>query len=265
MLESGGHRRLSRFIPARAGNTRPRKRRAGRTTVHPRSRGEHFYDPARIAGLDGSSPLARGTHGRTRSSTTWDTVHPRSRGEHPPVPCARMATTGSSPLARGTLRDHPAAASVRRFIPARAGNTTHRHSWSWSEPVHPRSRGEHVLAVLAEPLLGGSSPLARGTLHRVLHCRPQLRFIPARAGNTPSRLALPATAPVHPRSRGEHARRHAFDAPDHGSSPLARGTRCPPPCTTLRSRFIPARAGNTRGMAGRSSRHSVHPRSRGEH
>ena len=73
-------------------------------------------------------------------------------------------------------------------------------------------------------MLGGSSPLARGTyaLRGVL--LKFVRLIPARAGNIfwSDRILSPPAA--HPRSRGEHwtditaGRRH------RGSSPLARGT-----------------------------------------
>ena len=60
-LRIGSVEWYDRFIPARAGNTAPGSRRAGRNTVHPRSRGEH---PDRMKPLNswgGSSPLARGT------------------------------------------------------------------------------------------------------------------------------------------------------------------------------------------------------------
>ena len=56
-LSGGG-----RFIPARAGNTWRRPWTTRRTSVHPRSRGEHERFPAVPNLGDGSSPLARGTH-----------------------------------------------------------------------------------------------------------------------------------------------------------------------------------------------------------
>ena len=50
----------------------------------------------------------------------------------------------------------------------------------------------------------GSSLLTRGT-HLAQLCGRQAHwFIPARAGNTPSSRSVKVTAPVHPRSRGEH-------------------------------------------------------------
>ena len=71
-----------------------------------------------------------------------------------------------------------------RFIPARAGNTRSPISTNALRPVHPRPRGEHW------PIIGhilvkyGSSPPARGTLPDLLDAEHDLRFIPARAGNT---------------------------------------------------------------------------------
>ena len=50
-----------RFIPARAGNTRVPPPPAPRTSVHPRSRGEHRNRRRFVFDVHGSSPLARGT------------------------------------------------------------------------------------------------------------------------------------------------------------------------------------------------------------
>ena len=69
------------LIPARAGNTHPRKRGRRRRRAHPRSRGEHA--PPSMCVLLG-----------------W--AHPRSRGEHTRAALSRLRLRGSSPLARGT-------------------------------------------------------------------------------------------------------------------------------------------------------------------
>ena len=91
------------------------------------------------------------------------------------------------------------------------------------------------------------------------------RLIPARAGNTPSGSSAASAGSAHPRSRGEHERLtvRAGDAP--GSSPLARGTPRESKPSTIRSRLIPARAGNTAASSAAGSASSAHPRSRGEH
>jgi len=55
------HASSPRFIPARAGNTRPDYRLLALPPVHPRSRGEHSAKLMPSDSLNGSSPLARGT------------------------------------------------------------------------------------------------------------------------------------------------------------------------------------------------------------
>jgi hypothetical protein len=135
----------------------------------------------------GSSPLARGTPIGGRRGSSWRSVHPRSRGEHSPLPS-------------------PAPAKAR-FIPARAGNTPTFAPRSMTASVHPRSRGEHQKMAFSVRAIVGSSPLARGTLARSSSVRSVGRFIPARAGNTSWPCRSRPSAPVHPRSRGEHSKR----------------------------------------------------------
>ena len=238
------------------------------------------------AAAGGSSPLARGTRKAGRRCPTPAAVHPRSRGEHCFVGVGKLIAAGSSPLARGTLGTPSASSRPGRFIPARAGNTWVMPMWPSSATVHPRSRGEHPLPSTSSPCSTGSSPLARGTpAGRVarlgrgpVHPRSrgehlfatsrkdsEIGFIPARAGNTAPSSGSRCRRSVHPRSRGEHRRvaSRAWDAA--GSSPLARGTPKMIVGSTLRDRFIPARAGNTViGSPGATAR-PVHPRSRGEH
>ena len=95
----------------------------------------------------------------------------------------------------------------------------------------------------------GSSPRGRGTLFARRHCDPVGR-------------------PVHPRAGGEHASRggNLHAGASDGSSPRGRGTRTPHRRPSIRSRFIPARAGNTsRRSSLPSNGPSVHPRAGGEH
>ena len=132
---------------------------------------------------------------------------------------------GSSPLARGTLEGDGDSALERRFIPARAGNTSAPSPTLWRRSVHPRSRGEHARRVRRSQEEIGSSPLARGTHLQALSVRTEGRFIPARAGNTRARAPIPNRRTVHPRSRGEHLLMVTRGLPETGSSPLARGTR----------------------------------------
>ena len=111
----------SGIIPARAGFTAHRPARRPRCRDHPRSRGVYRGLIGLMPATLGSSPLARGLHGRVKSevreyriiparagftwhlrllnSPSWD--HPRSRGVYR-VPSKRWCpSVGSSPLARG--------------------------------------------------------------------------------------------------------------------------------------------------------------------
>jgi hypothetical protein len=172
-------------------------------------------------------------------------VHPRSRGEHRNRADDRMRAAGSSPLARGTRE------LIIRAIRA--------------EAVHPRSRGEHGPRSSRSSCQCGSSPLARGTLVGANGSPETFRFIPARAGNTAHASGHRKPMAVHPRSRGEHARRNPRRPRTGGSSPLARGTPVDVHVAAGLGRFIPARAGNTRPDRRDARPVPVHPRSRGEH
>ncbi len=71
-----------------------------------------------------------------------------------------------------------------RFIPAGAGNTGKLGVDAIRLSVYPRWRGEHPVGVSVIMLLGGLSPLARGTLEKLIKEAVNQRFIPAGAGNT---------------------------------------------------------------------------------
>ena len=238
-----------------------------------------------MVSLTGSSPLARGTHtprwggaqadrfiparaGNTacsRSPPASPPVHPRSRGEHETREPDPTRTIGSSPLARGTHLAPRHHRVPQRFIPARAGNTFRHQCGSRARTVHPRSRGEHEGTRVGLRVKTGSSPLARGTLNDRSFSHPVERFIPARAGNTPCSRCRWLSAPVHPRSRGEHVSPNGANGLVPGSSPLARGTRRLVRRDLAIGRFIPARAGNTGSISTFGIVTTVHPRSRGEH
>ena len=127
--------------------------------------------------------------GNTMSSPTWLTpqsVYPRWRGEHPRRDDMTVNNDGLSPLARGTPREYLSQSNSFRFIPAGAGNTVAHFKLLTTGTVYPRWRGEHTQPRKIDDLIGGLSPLARGTpQHRALF-PPIDRFIPAGAGNTQS-------------------------------------------------------------------------------
>ena len=116
-------RHLLRFIPARAGNTRPGAASAHQEPVHPRACGEHLCEPFNVFLADGSSPRVRGTliikeriyedprfiparAGNTLhalENSAFQTVHPRACGEHIAPMANILIASGSSPRVRGTL------------------------------------------------------------------------------------------------------------------------------------------------------------------
>ena len=138
------------LIPARAGTTHLPERKSKMSRAHPRSRGDHASHRGSKPPGPGSSPLARGppvekvskcpNNGLipARAGTTpvyraggyarW--AHPRSRGDHPPWDCLSIVTWGSSPLARGPQSAREVWSYEVGLIPARAGTTSHRTSWS---------------------------------------------------------------------------------------------------------------------------------------
>ncbi len=193
------------------------------------------------------------------------TVHPRERGEHLGSPARENLNRGSSPRARGTPDRPYHSPHPQRFIPASAGNTSIRHHRNKENSVHPRERGEHPTRCLAQHILHGSSPRARGTLQSRNTHGPGNRFIPASAGNTAGCTYGQQRRTVHPRERGEHSIPSIPGIRPTGSSPRARGTLTVRPWSRSPVRFIPASAGNTQRSILPNLKPSVHPRERGEH
>ncbi|EMV92083.1 hypothetical protein EC2729250_3096 [Escherichia coli 2729250] len=72
--------------------------------------------------------------------------------------------------------------------------------------VYPRWRGEHDWYGPWERVIGGLSPLARGTRVRSVKNAAGIRFIPAGAGNTSLLLFTQCHLSVYPRWRGEHSK-----------------------------------------------------------
>ena len=74
----------------------------------------------------------------------------------------------------------------------------------------------------------GSSPRVRGTAGFIQANQIRHRFIPARAGNGPTRPLSDLEPPVHPRACGERSCQPFAASAPVGSSPRVRGTACPP-------------------------------------
>ena len=164
----------------------------------------------------------------TRGSVSW--FNGSSGGIQPPRP---------APVKLGQSRHW--------FIPARAGNTWRCALRPSSSRVHPRAGGEHSAVTASARSRAGSSPRGRGTLlQRGFRERKRAGSSPRGRGTQVPGLPGGDGGSVHPRAGGEHT----------------PGNRSP---ETLKLRFIPARAGNTRRRRCPSRAPTVHPRAGGEH
>ncbi len=154
----------NRFIPARAGNTPLLRPEWRARPVYPRSRGEHEHYRFTWSNPQRFIPARAGNTTEPKLLRDINSVYPRSRGEHPQNAQELTRFYGLSPLARGTQLLCWSPFKAKRFIPARAGNTSTTDDITHPPPVYPRSRGEHS-ELLNNPETGlGLSPLARGTL-----------------------------------------------------------------------------------------------------
>ena len=193
-----------RNIPAHAGKTPTFDYPHGRTSEHPRARGENIERPLQPLGSLGTSPRTRGKRdnrflrrctGRNIPAHAGKTVtyfsgrrttkeHPRARGENLLRILISQPDAGTSPRTRGKQHKHQISSKLHRNIPAHAGKT-----WGWRCRFpwcaeHPRARGENRAARTRTRCGTGTSPRTRGKLP----CSsPDVRTggnIPAHAGKT---------------------------------------------------------------------------------
>jgi len=256
----------------------------GSVPVHPRTCGEQILQAAQKFRAAGSSPHVRGTvqrigtganqlrfiparagNSRSRQSVCRaSSVHPRTCGEQIVDETLYSNVAGSSPHVRGTALKVDGELGYQRFIPARAGNRGNSAGRSWPVPVHPRTCGEQIRRPVGRYGQGGSSPHVRGTGLHVQGGGVPVRFIPARAGNRDLASAIPTPYPVHPRTCGEQKERPLLFHTRGGSSPHVRGTDRWGMTCAHRTRFIPARAGNSGARYADLGFLAVHPRTCGE-
>ena len=274
----------SGLIPAHAGKTIARARRASTRRAHPRSRGENVIVVRVLAALTGSSPLTRGkpverdgggrgvglipAHaGKTedaRRATKPARAHPRSRGENASDGVGLGWPGGSSPLTRGKLTVIVSLLIRMGLIPAHAGKTARTHTSPAPKRAHPRSRGENNFEINPGWQALGSSPLTRGKPNDTSTVAHNTRLIPAHAGKTHALVVSHRSPGAHPRSRGENHRMKSVAASLMGSSPLTRGKLLRRDNRRHVRGLIPAHAGKTIRRTRSRTKVGAHPRSRGE-
>ncbi len=187
------------------------------------------------------------------------------RGEHRSPPRSVLRSLGSSPHARGAPGRCDRGGRHGGLIPACAGSTRPHPRCSTSARAHPRMRGEHSSAFGVAPMLGGSSPHARGARRQARGGSVLQRLIPACAGSTPRPRCTRLPRSAHPRMRGEHSPWALPLAWICGSSPHARGAQVLDVPDGVLVGLIPACAGSTAGCWSERGGSRAHPRMRGEH
>ena len=153
--------------------------------------------------------------------------------------------------------------TLRRIIPARAGQTTSCTSHSKSRPDHPRACGANLNASSSQTARNGSSPRVRGKPGRGFDMEFEHRIIPARAGQTLTCHSQSFGVPDHPRACGANEGRGSDARIGAGSSPRVRGKPRAKTCRRLEGRIIPARAGQTLTRPSDGVEGTDHPRACG--
>ena len=171
---------------------------------------------------------------------------------------------GPSPQVRGTALRHRRALRQRGTIPAGAGNSSVVYLNSASYRDHPRRCGEQRMERQSAEGRIGPSPQVRGTgAGPSWPCSPR-GTIPAGAGNRCPTVRDGILPGDHPRRCGEQVHDARSCSKPPGPSPQVRGTVCPSFRWFLRSRTIPAGAGNSRRSHQCPTSRRDHPRRCGE-
>ena len=164
---------------------------------------------------------------------------------------------------RGKRRARTLKRTVRRIIPAHAGQTRTPATATTPPKDHPRACGANSIATIMKGVTAGSSPRMRGKPQRRRLRHARRRIIPAHAGQTSNPPSLRLSGPDHPRACGANVYGLSSDFVQDGSSPRMRGKRWRSNRRIARFRIIPAHAGQTRIFAGLTALSTDHPRACG--
>ena len=233
--------------------------------VHPRVCGELESDTSGSRIELGSSPRVRGTLFDLRPGGLRPRFIPACAGNSRPSPTT-AATPTVHPRVCGELFGNAVHLQHHaRFIPACAGNSPWRRHRRRPVPVHPRVCGELTAVDATSSSDNGSSPRVRGTRCCRTPAFDAGAVHPRVCGElfTTSRLRTEIDG-SSPRVRGTPVGEADQEGGGYGSSPRVRGTLRRGLARTVRPRFIPACAGNSRVVAASAIQRSVHPRVCGE-
>ena len=193
----------------------------------------------------GLIPASAGQTRFPRMDVIFARAHPRECGaDYTPTHTA-FVPPGSSPRVRGRRFASGLRDSLRRLIPASAGQTFGSAPTSQFCGAHPRecgADGHDVVDVLAPR---GSSPRVRGRLDTTEVEVLVLGLIPASAGQTERKQRVCLLKGAHPRECGADSSSAHHRSSIPGSSPRVRGRLARISRRSVRVGLIPASAGQT--------------------
>ena len=191
----------------------------------------------------GSIPACAGEPAAAAAPIAGRSVYPRVCGGTSSEPWACKAVTGLSPRVRGNHIVPPPLRSLRRSIPACAGEPPQPPRRLPRQTVYPRVCGGTTKDTSTLSQAQGLSPRVRGNQLESYHSVVDVRSIPACAGEPESHTSYGYEVSVYPRVCGGTAAACALAATEYGLSPRVRGNRLLVKCLLMRLRSIPACAG----------------------
>ena len=282
-------RRITRIIPAHAGQTRSRTSGTRWPPDHPRACGANKIDHADGGVQVGSSPRMRGkpliripvglevriipAHaGQTPCAVRprpWWPDHPRACGAnfgtlgvrvHLTLPAIgfQQQVLGHVDTDRGGHRAPSLVRANTTYVP---GSTSMARAVNTPAGVNactlPPATRRHLSSAT------GSSPRMRGKRAGKPDPQSRQRIIPAHAGQTLVLKSSPRLRADHPRACGANGRRVTLNPPESGSSPRMRGKPEDDVHGWILLRIIPAHAGQTGLRVTLNPPESDHPRACG--
>ena len=190
-------------------------------------------------------------------------VYPRACGGTTGRSVARARVGGLSPRLRGNRPFIAVTSCWRWSIPAPAGEPHRPFLSRLSEGVYPRACGRTTMNNLVRPMNNGLSPRLRGNRPVPRHAPRPHRSIPAPAGEPASRLKRFCEVSVYPRACGGTVGVHRPHPEVVGLSPRLRGNRPLASNASVKSRSIPAPAGEPLAFTARTQKSWVYPRACG--
>ena len=171
-------------------------------------------------------------------------VYPRLRGGSQIGRQPVSTPAGLSPPTRGIRYGYWHTARIWRSIPAYAGDPAHKRGICPLPEVYPRLRGGSRPRFVTVRSVEGLSPPTRGIRYHTPRTSQVSGSIPAYAGDPRQGHRFARSQKVYPRLRGGSRRASPPPPPARGLSPPTRGILGVVNAARLRSRSIPAYAGD---------------------